>query len=53
MRTRRVLELVITPEGSQTTLIADVLLGTGNTPCAALGDWLGWLSLIGMVFIAG
>jgi apolipoprotein N-acyltransferase len=48
----RVLDLVITPEGSQATLIADVPMGTGNTLYSRFGDWLGWLSLAGMVFYA-
>ena len=47
-----VLKLSITPEGSSTTLIADVPLGIGNTLYSKLGDWLGWLSLAGLVFFA-
>jgi apolipoprotein N-acyltransferase len=45
-----VLELVITPEGSQALLIADMPLGTGNTLYSRFGDWLGWLSLAIMIF---
>lgn len=30
--------------------MTDVPLGTGNTPYSRLGDWVGWLSLMGMVF---
>jgi apolipoprotein N-acyltransferase len=44
-----VLELVITPKGSQATLITDVPLGIGNTLYSRFGDWLGWLSLAGKV----
>mgnify|MGYP003376925663 CR=1 FL=1 len=36
-----------TPEGAARTLVADVPLGTGDTPYATLGDWLGWVSLAG------
>jgi apolipoprotein N-acyltransferase len=45
----RVHQLAITPKGAQTTLIADVPWGTGNTLYARLGDWLGWLSLAGLI----
>jgi apolipoprotein N-acyltransferase len=48
----RVLDLVITPEGSQASLVADVPMGTGNTFYSRFGDWLGWLSLAGMAFFA-
>ena len=43
----RILKLEITPEGAARTLVADVPLGTGDTPYATLGDWLGWVSLAG------
>ena len=48
----RLLALASTPEGSKTLLIADVPLGGGDTLCARLGDWLGWLSLAGMAVFA-
>lgn len=48
----RVLEKVVSPEGSRITLVADVAIGSGNTLYSTFGDWLGWLSLGGMVFFA-
>ncbi len=48
----RILELAITPQGEARMLVADVPLGTGDTPYARLGDWLGWLSLAGMIVFA-
>ena len=48
----RVLKLSITPEGSATTLVADVRPGSGNTLYSRFGDWLGWISLAGLVFFA-
>jgi apolipoprotein N-acyltransferase len=48
----RVLKLVITPEGSQATLVADVTLETGKTLYSQFGDWLGWLSLNGLILFA-
>jgi len=47
-----VLQLSISTEGSSTTLVADVLLGSGNTLYSELGDWLGWISLAGLIFFA-
>jgi apolipoprotein N-acyltransferase len=47
-----ILELSITPGGEETTLIADVPSGTGRTVYSKLGNWLGWLSLGGLVFFA-
>lgn len=29
--------------------MADVPLGTADTPAIRLGDWVGWLGLVGMV----
>jgi apolipoprotein N-acyltransferase len=46
----RMLKLAITPEGSPVTLIADVHVGAGNTLYSRLGDWPGWLCLVGFVF---
>ena len=46
----RIIELVVTPEGSRATLVADLPLGTGDSLAVRLGDWVGWLSLAGLVF---
>jgi len=46
----RVLGLVAEPTGTQAVVVADVPLGTGRTLYARLGDWIGWLSLAGMLF---
>lgn len=45
-----ILEETISTEPTQTILIADVPLGSADTPYLALGDWLGWVALAGMVF---
>jgi apolipoprotein N-acyltransferase len=47
-----VLKLAISPEGSATTLVSDVPLGSGITLYSKLGDWLGWICLAGLVFFA-
>jgi hypothetical protein len=37
--------------GEQAVLVGDVVLGSRDgTLFTALGDWLGWLSLAGLVF---
>lgn len=46
----RILELTITPQGALATLVANLPLGSSNTLYSKLGDWLGWLSLAGLVF---
>ena len=46
----RILTHTATPEGSQALLLADVALGSANSPYIALGDWVGILCLIGAVF---
>lgn len=48
----RIVERAVTPSVGPATLVADVPLGTGNTLAARLGDWIGWLSLAGLVFFA-
>ena len=45
----RILARAVTPEGGAATLVADVPLGTADTPAIRLGDWVGWLGLVGMV----
>ncbi len=46
----RVIALAVFPEGGEATLVADVPLGSGDSIAVRLGDWVGWLSLAGMVF---
>lgn len=49
----RILELAAFPEGGEATLIADVQIGNGHgTVYTLLGDWTGWLGLIGLFFFA-
>lgn len=42
----------ITSEGSQQVLVTDVPVGTSGTPYQQMGDWLGWVSLVGLVFFS-
>jgi apolipoprotein N-acyltransferase len=37
------------PAGTANVLIADVPLGAHNTPYTRLGDWMGWVTLVGFV----
>ena len=47
----KIIDLAVFPEGGEATLVADVRIGTGNgTITTRLGDWLGWLSLGGLLF---
>ncbi len=49
----RINALAVFPEGGEATLVADVLLGSGNgTINTRLGDWVGWLGIAGMVFFS-
>ncbi|MFO7584242.1 MAG: nitrilase-related carbon-nitrogen hydrolase [Anaerolineales bacterium] len=46
-----IIALAVFPEGGEATLVADVQIGTGNgTITTLLGDWAGWLGLVGMIF---
>jgi apolipoprotein N-acyltransferase len=45
----RIVEWVDTPESGRAVLVADVTMGSGNSPHRFLGDWLGWVSLAGFV----
>jgi apolipoprotein N-acyltransferase len=46
----RQVALTLNPD-EQAVLVGDVLLGSGDgTLFTTLGDWLGWLSLAGLVF---
>ena len=38
------------PDGAAFALVADVPLSTAGTLYSKLGDWVGWLSLAGLVF---
>lgn len=37
------------PVGTANALVADVPLGNSDTPYTRLGDWMGWVTLVGMV----
>jgi apolipoprotein N-acyltransferase len=48
----RIVDQLITPDGGRGILIADVPLGTADAPQIVLGDWVGWLCLVGLVYFA-
>ncbi len=49
----RIVSMAAFPEGGEATLIADVQIGTGKgTITTYLGDWMGWLSLAGLLFFS-
>jgi apolipoprotein N-acyltransferase len=43
---------IATGGGGQATLIADVPLGSGDSPWVRWGDWFGWLTVVGMLAFA-
>jgi apolipoprotein N-acyltransferase len=45
----RIVSLAASSQSSDALVIGDVLLGTADAPQIALGDWIGWLCLIGMI----
>jgi apolipoprotein N-acyltransferase len=45
----RILSLASSSQGKEALVMAEVSIGTANTPQVFLGDWMGWLCLIGMV----
>ena len=47
----RILERAVTPRPEQAILVADMPLGTADAPAIHLGDWVGWLCLVGMVIL--
>lgn len=51
----RVVASTVDPNGrTQTTLVADVPLGSGRSPWVSFGNWFGWLTVFGtVVLIAG
>jgi apolipoprotein N-acyltransferase len=48
----RILARAVTPEGEQAVLVADVPLGSADAPVIRLGDWVGWLCVVGMIILA-
>jgi apolipoprotein N-acyltransferase len=48
----RLIDTVVSTSGQQATLVADVPVVEANPLQRHLGDWIGWLSLGGMVFFA-
>lgn len=48
----RIVDSLITPQGSRGILVADVHLGTADAPQIWLGDWVGWLCLAGLAIFA-
>ena len=45
----RILSLASSVQGKEALVMADVPIGTANTPQVVLGDWIGWLCLIGLI----
>jgi apolipoprotein N-acyltransferase len=45
----RLLAVTTNPDGAQRTLVADVPLGSGDSPYVTLGDWFGQLCALAMV----
>lgn len=48
----RVLASAITPQGERALIVADVPLGAADAAQITLGDWVGWLSILGLAFFA-
>jgi len=47
----RILDLNVNPDGGEATLVAVAQLGSGiGTLSTVLGDWIGGLTLAGMIF---
>ncbi len=45
----RIVAHEVVPAGTAHALVADVPLGASATPYTSLGDWMGWVGLVGMV----
>ncbi len=45
----RILSLASSSQGKEALVMGEVPIGTANTPQVMLGDWVGWLCLIGTV----
>lgn len=37
------------PAGTANAIVADVTLGDSSIPYTRLGDWMGWVGLVGMI----
>jgi apolipoprotein N-acyltransferase len=48
----RVVERAVSSDAEQAVLVADVPLGSGESPVVRLGDWIGWLALAAMAVFA-
>jgi len=48
----RIVERAVTPDPAPALLVADVPLGASDAPAVRLGDWVGWLCVVGMVVFA-
>ena len=46
--TGEIVALAVTDPPARTTLVAAVPLGRADAPLIRLGDWLGWLCIVGM-----
>lgn len=50
----RIITSTTNPSGQvQKTLVADVTMGSGDSPFVRLGDWFGWLAVAGMLVVMG
>jgi len=47
----RIIARVVSKDGAQKTLVADVMVMEGNPPLRYLGDWMGWVALAGTVVL--
>ncbi len=45
----KLVALELDPDGAQVTLVGDVNLGTSDAFYSSVGDWVGWLVLVGLV----
>jgi apolipoprotein N-acyltransferase len=45
----RILSLVSSAQGKEALVMTDVPIGTADAPQVVLGDWVGWLCLIGLI----
>ncbi len=47
----RIIELAVFPGGGEATLVGELQMGNGKgTFTTRFGDWIGWISLIGLMF---
>jgi apolipoprotein N-acyltransferase len=45
----RILSQASSAQGAEALVLAEVPIGTADTPQVVLGDWVGWLCLIGLI----